>query len=234
MLEVNKINVFYGDLQALWGVSLKVEKGELISIVGSNGAGKTTTLKTISGILRPASGEIKFMGERIDRLPPHKIVEMGIAHVPEGRGIFPFMSVKENLEIGAYTREARRRLKENLEKIYELFPVLRERENQLAGTLSGGEQQMLAIGRGLMLNPKLLLLDEPSLGLAPSIVQKIFKIIEEIRESGTTVMLVEQNVSRALEISDRAYVLENGRIVLEGKSKDLLHNDHVRRAYLAL
>jgi len=234
MLEVKRINVYYGDLQALWDVSFEVNKGEIVTIVGSNGAGKTTTLRTISGLLRPKPGEISFMGERIDRLPPHKIVEKGIAHIPEGRRLFPYMTVLENLELGAYTREAREKKDDTLEWVYQLFPKLKERRSQLAGTLSGGEQQMLAIGRALMSRPKLLMSDEPSLGLAPKLVLLVFEMLKKINEEGITILLVEQNVRHALELADRGYVLETGKIVLEGDSRELLANEHVKKAYLGM
>ena len=234
MLSVNKINVFYGDLQALWDVSLKVEKGELVALVGSNGAGKTTTLKTISGLLKPRSGSITFQGVRIDKLQSHQIVELGIVQVPEGRGLFPQMTVYENLLMGAYVKRAWDKRFETLEFVYNLFPILKERKHQIAGTLSGGEQQMLAIAKALMSRPKILMLDEPSIGLAPKLVLKVFEMIKKIHEEGVTILLVEQNVRRALEIADRAYVLETGRIVLEGTGKELLESEHVKKAYLGL
>ncbi|HID86377.1 MAG TPA: ABC transporter ATP-binding protein [Anaerolineae bacterium] len=234
MLEVNGINVFYGDIQALWDVSFEVEEGELVVVVGSNGAGKTTTLKTISGLLHPDGGSIAFLGQRIDRASPHHIVELGIAHIPEGRRLFPFMTVLENLEMGAYTRRARAKRRESLGWVFQLFPILEERRDQLAGTLSGGEQQMLAIGRGLMSRPQLLMLDEPSLGLAPRLVLDVFNTVKQINEEGVTVVLVEQNVHHALELADRAYVLENGRITLQGTGRDLLENDYVKEAYLGM
>jgi branched-chain amino acid transport system ATP-binding protein len=234
MLEVCRVNVYYGNLQALWDVSFKVDEGKITIIVGSNGAGKTTILKTISGILRPKSGIINFLGKRIDEAPPHQIVDLGIAHVQEGRRLFPYMTVLENLEIGAYTRKARERKDETLNWVFQIFPILKERMNQLAGTLSGGEQQMLAIGRGLMSKPKLLMMDEPSLGLAPKIVLKVFEMIKKINEEGITILLVEQNVRRALELADEAYVLETGRITLKGKGKELLDSDYVKKAYLGL
>lgn len=234
MLKVDGINVFYGDVQVLWEVSFEVDEGEIMVIVGSNGAGKTTTLKTTSGLLHPASGTIRFLGEKIDRVSPHRVVEMGIAHIPEGRRLFPYMTTLENLEMGAYTSRARGKRKENLEWVFELFPILRERKDQLAGTLSGGEQQMLAIGRGLMSGPRLLMLDEPSLGLAPMLVLEVFETVKRINEQGVTIILVEQNVHHALELADRAYVLENGRITLEGTGKELLENDYVKEAYLGL
>lgn len=232
MLTVDKINVFYGDLQAIRDVSFEVETGEKTVIVGSNGAGKTTTLKTVSSILHPRSGSIEFLGKRIDQLPPHKIIELGISHVPEGRGLFPRMTVTENLEMGAYTRrESKNKM---LEQVFQLFPVLKERRNQLAGTMSGGERQMLAIARGLMSKPKLLMLDEPSLGLAPMLVLSIFDMIETINKEGVTILLVEQNVRHALEMADRGYVLETGRITMKGTGKELIDNEYVKKAYLGM
>jgi branched-chain amino acid transport system ATP-binding protein len=234
MLVVDGINVFYGDLQALWDVSFKAEKGSITVIVGPNGAGKTTTLKTISGLLRPRSGSISFLGERIDNAPPHRIAELGISHIPEGRRLFPNMTVLENLMTGAYTRKAWEKRNETLEWIFQLFPILKERRNQLAKTLSGGEQQMLAIGRGLMSRPKLLMLDEPSLGLAPKLVLFTFNIVKQIHEEGVTILLVEQNVRQALELADKAYVLETGRIILEGEGKELLESEYIKKAYLGI
>ncbi|HDJ25787.1 MAG TPA: ABC transporter ATP-binding protein [Candidatus Bathyarchaeota archaeon] len=234
LLKVNNIDVFYGDLQALWGVSFEVHEGEKVVIVGANGAGKTTTLKTISGLLRPRSGTIEFKGQRIDKLPPHKIVELGIAHVPEGRRIFPKMTVLENLEMGAYIKRAREKFDDTLEWVFSIFPRLKERKNQIAGTMSGGERQMLAIARGLMSRPDLLMLDEPSLGLAPKLVMKTFEVIKRIGEEGVTILLVEQNVKHALELADRGYVLETGRITLSGTSEELLSNDYVKKAYLGM
>jgi branched-chain amino acid transport system ATP-binding protein len=234
LLELRGIEVAYGDLTALSGVDLAVEAGETLSVVGANGAGKTTMLRTISGLLRPRRGEVLFEGERIDHLPCHRVVERGVVHVPEGRKIFPSLAVRENLELGSYTRAAKARRADSLERVFALFPRLRERTSQAAGTLSGGEQQMLAIGRALMARPKLLMLDEPSLGLAPLIVREIFGIIGEINRAGTTVLLVEQNTRQALALSRRGYVLENGRVALSGSGQDLLGNEHVRRAYLGL
>ena len=234
LLKVSNIDVFYGDLQALWGVSFEVHEGEKVVIVGANGAGKTTTLKTISGLLRPRSGTIEFKGQRIDKLPPHKIVELGIAHVPEGRRIFPKMTVLENLEMGAYIKRAREKFDDTLEWVFSIFPRLKERKNQIAGTMSGGERQMLAIARGLMSRPDLLMLDEPSLGLAPKLVMKTFEVIKRIGEEGVTILLVEQNVKHALELADRGYVLETGRITLSGTSEELLSNDYVKKAYLGM
>lgn len=234
MLIVDNIDVFYGDLQALWDMSFHVEKGETIVIVGPNGAGKSTTLRTISGLLRLANGQIQFLGELIHTLLPHHIVERGIAHIPEGRRLFPNLSVLDNLKIGAYTKEAWDQKEDTMEWIFQLFEILKERKDQMAGTLSGGEQQMLAIGRGLMSRPKLLMLDEPSLGLAPKLVLSTFELIKEINEEGVTVLLVEQNVRQALEFADRGYVLETGRVVLKGEGTDLLEEDHVKTAFLGL
>jgi len=234
LLRINDLSVYYGDLQALFDLSLEVNEGEIVSIVGSNGAGKTTTIRTISGLIQPRSGNIEFLGERIDGLAPHQIVERGISQIPEGRRVFPYMSTLENLLLGAFTHRAREKRLETLEWIYGIFPVLKERESQAAGTLSGGEQQMLAIGRGLMSKPRLLMLDEPSLGLAPMIVTKIFEVIEQFKKEGITILLVEQNVQRALALADRGYVLESGRIGLKGEGKELLQNPHIRKAYLGL
>jgi len=234
LLELRGVDVAYGDLPALRAVDVAVEAGETLSVVGANGAGKTTMLRTISGLLRPRRGEVRFEGERIDRLPCHAIVARGVVHVPEGRKIFPSLSVRENLELGSYTRVARARRADSLERVFTMFPRLRERAAQRAGTMSGGEQQMLAIGRALMSVPKLLMLDEPSLGLAPLIVREIFDTITAINRTGTTVLLVEQNTRQALARSRRGYVLENGAIALAGPAPDLLANPHVRRAYLGL
>jgi len=234
MLQVDSVDMYYGDLQALFGVSLYIKENEIISIVGSNGAGKTTMINVISGMLCCSSGKIEFLGKRIDRLPPHKIVEEGIVQIPEGRQLFPKMNVIENLEMGAYTRQARRKIEENLEMVLGLFPILKERKDQLAGSLSGGEQQMLAIGRALMARPKLLMLDEPSLGLAPMMVRQVFVTVKSINEFGTTILLVEQNVFNSLSISDRGYVLENGRIVMEGEGKEILENEKIKEAYLGI
>jgi branched-chain amino acid transport system ATP-binding protein len=234
MLEVRHIDTFYGKAQALWSVSLGVGEQEIVALIGANGAGKTTLLNTISGSLRPASGHATFLGKKIDGLPPHAIAELGISHIPEGGKLFPDMSVHENLEMGAYPYHAWKRKEETLEQVYQIFPRLKERERQLARTLSGGEKQMLAMGRGLMSKPRLCLFDEPSYGLAPILLLEVFRVIKSLREQGITVLLIEQNVYHALEIADRAYVLENGRIVLEGKSRDLLEDDYVRKAYLGL
>ena len=230
MLELSDVEVRYGTIQALAGISLKVEEGEIVALLGANGAGKTTTLRTISGLNRPARGTIQLYGQEIERTPPHDIVALGIGHVPEGRRIFAQMSVMENLEMGAYL--SRRNFNEDLKRVFALFPILEERRKQTGGTLSGGEQQMLAIGRALMNRPKLLLLDEPSLGLAPMIVQTIFRIIREIRETGTTILLVEQNAAQALALADRGYVLETGAIVMSDRADVLLRDPRVRAAYL--
>jgi len=234
LLQVERINVFYGDIRALREVSLSASPGEIASIVGGNGAGKTTTLKTISGLLRPASGSVVFEGVAIHLLPPHRIVELGISQVPEGRKLFPRMSVLENLHMGSHLPEARKRREDTLTRIFGLFPILQERSRQFAGTLSGGEQQMLAIARGLMSRPKLLILDEPSLGLAPLLVTEIFEIIAEINRHATSILLVEQNVQRSLSISHRGYVLENGAIVLQGEGKELLKSEYMMKAFLGM
>lgn len=232
MLTVKDIEVYYGDVQALWGPTLQVKKGQVVALVGANGAGKTTTLRTISGLLKPVRGSIEFEGHRLDKLQPHQIVELGVVQVPEGRHLFPMMTVRENLEVGSTIRSARRQRKENLDWVMSIFPRLRERESQLAGTLSGGEQQMAAIARGLMSRPKLLMLDEPSLGLAPILVKEIFGIVQKLKSLGVTVLLVEQNTSHTLAIADQGFVLENGRVVLQGTGQELLNNEHVKKAYL--
>lgn len=232
LLEIQKINVYYGEVQTLWGISLKVLEGEIVSIVGSNAAGKTTTINTISGILRPASGKIFFDQVRIDRIPAYGVVGLGVVQVPEGRRLFPQMTVLENLEIGSYPKNTRDKKDPTLKKIFSLFPLLYDRKGQLAASLSGGEQQMLAIGRGLMAQPRLLMLDEPSLGLAPLMVQKVFEIIKEIRAQDATILLVEQNVVHSLQIANRGYVLENGRIIMEGAGKTLLEDKNLKKAYL--
>jgi branched-chain amino acid transport system ATP-binding protein len=234
MLKVDAIDVFYGDAQALDGVSLQVHEGEIVTLVGSNGAGKTTTLRTLSGLLRPRKGAITIGGTRLDKTPAHKIVSLGVAHVPEGRCLFPQMSVWENLTLGAYNTSAWNDREEVMERVFRLFPVLKARSTQLSGTLSGGEQQMCAIGRALMARPKLLMLDEPSLGLAPNLVEMIFQVIAEINQSGITVLLVEQNAYLALQMADRAYVLENGRVTLSGPGQEVAANENVRQAYLGL
>ncbi len=234
MLEVSNINTFYGNIQALWDVSLDIREAELVALVGANGAGKTTLLNTISGLLPPASGQVEFLGKRIDRLQSHTIVELGMSHIPEGRKLFPDMSVRENLEMGAYTKRVWKQKQETLDEVYQLFPILKARKGQLAGTLSGGEQQMVAMGRGLMSKPKLCIIDEPSSGLAPLVVDEVFQTIQGLRGQGMAIFLIEQNVQQTLEIADRAYVLENGRIVLSGESKELLQEEMIRKAYLGL
>jgi branched-chain amino acid transport system ATP-binding protein len=234
MLKVNGIDVFYGDLQVLWDISFEVKEKEILVLVGANGAGKSTTIRTISSLLTPRKGSIEFNGTRLDRSPPHKVIEHGIVHVPEGRRLFPQMSVEENLIMGTLHGEAKTKRFNTMERVYQLFPRLRERKKQLAGTLSGGEQQMLAVGRGLMSLPKLMMFDEPSLGLAPILVQDIFHIIRKINEEGVTVLLVEQNVRQTLAMCHRAYVLENGRVVLEGTGQALMANEHVKEAYLGI
>ena len=234
MLEVRGVDVFYGDVQVLWNVSFEVREGEIVALIGGNGSGKTTSLATISSLLKPRKGSVMFRGEPIHTRAPHDMVRLGIAHVPEARRLFPEMTVRENLMLGALTPGAKKSRPETLEKVYTIFPRLKEREKQQAGTLSGGEQQMAAIARGLMSRPRLLMLDEPSLGLAPILVADIFRVIKEVHAEGVTVLLVEQNVFRTLEIADRAYVLGNGRVVLEGSGAQLLANDHVRKAYLGL
>ncbi|HYR73292.1 MAG TPA: ABC transporter ATP-binding protein [Candidatus Acidoferrum sp.] len=234
LLTLRGVDVAYGDLPALRGIDLVIEPGEILSVVGANGAGKTTMLRAISGLLRPRAGEIVLDGARLDRLPCHAVVEQGVVQVPEGRKIFASLTVLENLELGSYTRAARVHRHESLERVLGLFPILAERRRQTAGTMSGGQQQMLAIGRALMARPRLLMLDEPSLGLAPRIVQEIFAIVAEINRAGTTVLLVEQNTRQALALAGRGYVLENGRVVLSGAGRDLLDNEHVQRAYLGM
>lgn len=232
MLEVKDIEVFYGVIQAIKGISFEVNEGEVIALIGANGAGKTTTLHTITGLLQPKKGSIMFEGKDITKIPAHKIVSLGMAHVPEGRRVFGELTVYENLKMGAYTRKDKAEIQETLEMVYKRFPRLEERKNQLAGTLSGGEQQMLAMGRALMSHPKIIVMDEPSMGLSPIFVNEIFQIIQDVSESGTTVLLVEQNAKKALSIADRAYVLETGKIVLEGNAKELMNNDSIKKAYL--
>ena len=234
MLEVKDLHVYYGVIQALKGISFEVNQGEVIALIGANGAGKTTTLQTLTGLLSAKEGSVVFEGKDITKVPAHKIVEMGIAHVPEGRRVFADLSVYENLIMGAYTRKNKAEIQESLVGVYKRFPRLEERKGQRAGTLSGGEQQMLAISRGLMSNPKLLMLDEPSLGLAPIIVEEIFNMIEKVRKAGTTVLLIEQNASIALQISDYAYAIELGRISLSGTGQELLNSEDVKRVYLGM
>ena len=232
MLEIKDLSVYYGVIQALKGISFEVNEGEVIALIGANGAGKTTTLHTVSGLIAPKSGSVIFEGQDITKTPAHKIVSMGMAHVPEGRRVFASLSVLQNLRLGAYTRNDKEEIEESLRKVYKRFPRLEERKNQPAGTLSGGEQQMLAMGRALMSNPCIILMDEPSMGLSPILVNEIFDIIKEVSAGGTTVLLVEQNAKKALSIADRGYVLETGRIVLEGKAQELLNNKSVQSAYL--
>lgn len=232
MLEVKDLEVYYGMIQAIKGVSFHVDQGEVIALIGANGAGKTTILHTVTGLLSPKKGSVVFEGQEVTKIPAHKIVSLGMAHVPEGRRVFAELSVYENLKMGAYTRKDKSEIEENLQKIYERFPRLKERKNQMAGTLSGGEQQMLAMGRALMSQPKIILMDEPSMGLSPILVNEIFDIIQEVSKSGTTVLLVEQDAKKALSIADRAYVLETGRIALEGRAEDLLRDDSIKKAYL--
>ena len=234
MLEVRSIDVSYGDVQVIWDVSFTVNKGEVVALIGANGAGKSTILKTISGILRPSRGEILFQGEPIHKREPYRLIESGIVHVPEARRLFVEMTVEENLDMGSLKGNARIEREKTKEIVFQLFPRLLERRRQLAGTLSGGEQQMLAVGRGLMSKPVLQMYDEPSLGLAPILVSDIFNVIKTIKEQGTTVLIVEQNVKQTLAIADRAYVLENGRIVLQGTGQSLLGNEHVKTAYLGV
>ena len=232
MLEVRDLQVYYGMIHAIKGISFDVNQGEVIALIGANGAGKTTTLHTITGLLAPKSGSVLFEGKDITKVPAHKIVSMGMAHVPEGRRVFAELSVYENLKMGAYTRKDKKEIEESLANVYKRFPRLEERKNQMAGTLSGGEQQMLAMGRALMSKPKIILMDEPSMGLSPIFVNEIFDIIRAVSESGTTVLLVEQNAKKALSIAARAYVLETGTITMSGKAKDLLEDEAVKKAYL--
>lgn len=234
LLELSSVTAAYGDVRVLWDVSFSVREGEIVTLLGANGAGKTSTLKTISGVVRAAGGEITLDAVKLNRLDPHEIAALGVAHVPEGRRLFPLMSVRENLELGAVSAEANSKRKQSLDRVFTLFPRLKERQRQMAGTLSGGEQQMVAIGRGLMARPRLIMLDEPSLGLAPIIVKEMFEVIRSIRAEGITVLLVEQNVQQSLKLADRAYVLENGRIVLEGLSRELLDDERIRTAYLGV
>ena len=231
MLKVNDINVYYGAIHAIKGVSFEVNGGEVVTLIGATGAGKSTILNTVCGLLRSRTGSVEFLGKNLASLPAHKIVELGMAHVPEGRRVFQQMTVEENLEMGAYT-QARSTIAPNLERVYQQFPRLKERRKQVAGTLSGGEQQMLAMGRGLMSSPRLLMLDEPSMGLAPILVEQIFEIIKQLHQAGTTILLVEQNARMALSVADRGYVLETGKIVATGTGDELLHDEAVKKAYL--
>ena len=232
MLEVKDLQVYYGMIQAIKGISFEVNQGEVIALIGANGAGKTTILHTVTGLIAPKAGSIVFEGQDITKIPAHKIVSMGMAHVPEGRRVFAQLSVYDNLKMGAYTRKDKNEIEESLEMVYKRFPRLEERKNQMAGTLSGGEQQMLAMGRALMSKPKIILMDEPSMGLSPIFVNEIFDIIQEVSASGTTVLLVEQNAKKALSIADRAYVLETGTIALDGDAKVLMNDDSIKKAYL--
>ena len=232
MLEIKDLEVYYGMIQAIKGISFEVNEGEVIALIGANGAGKTTILHTISGLIAPKKGSITFEGQEITKIPAHKVVENGLAQVPEGRRVFPSLSVLQNLKLGAYTRKDKKEIDDTLKMIYERFPRLEERKNQPAGTLSGGEQQMLAMGRALMSKPRIILMDEPSMGLSPIFVNEIFDIIKQVSASGTTVLLVEQNAKKALSIADRGYVLETGKIVKEGKASDLLNDEAVKKAYL--
>jgi branched-chain amino acid transport system ATP-binding protein len=232
VLKVTNLSAHYGNIMALKGLSLEVPEGEIVTILGANGAGKTSTLRAISGVIAATGGEIEFMGQRIDNMSPEKVVRLGISHVPEGRELFPELTVAENLYMGAYTLKSRKAMKDHLARVEAHFPILAERRNQLAGTLSGGEQQMLAIGRALMSEPKLLMLDEPSLGLAPLFVKEIFDIIKEIHKAGVTILLVEQNANKALQVANYGYVMETGNIDLHDKAENLLSNEHVRKAYL--
>lgn len=232
LLEVENLHVSYGAIRALQGISFSIEQGEIVTLIGANGAGKSTSLRTISGLLRPVEGDIRYDGKSITQVPAEKIVNLGICQVPEGRRIFSRLSVLENLEMGFFTRKDKREMQESMERVFTSFPRLKERLHQPGGTLSGGEQQMLAMGRGLMAQPKLLLLDEPSMGLAPILVEEIFEIIQRVNQQGTSILLVEQNAAMALSVANRGYVLETGRIVLEGSAQDLLENPQVRKAYL--
>jgi branched-chain amino acid transport system ATP-binding protein len=232
MLNVNGIDVFYGNIHALKGVSLEINEGEIVTLIGANGAGKSTLLKTLSGLLKPKSGSIEYLGNSISGKAPQSIVKVGISHVPEGRRVFANMSVEENLELGAYLRKDKAGIRNDIQSVYELFPRLEERRKQLSGTLSGGEQQMLAMGRAIMAKPKLLLLDEPSMGLAPLMVKTIFQIIEKINQDGTTILLVEQNANMALSVADRAYVIETGKVVISGTAAELQASEEIKKAYL--
>ncbi len=234
MLSVEGVDAFYGDLQALWGVSFEVKEGEIVTIVGPNGAGKTTTMRVITGLLKPRRGKVVFKGEEITGLPPNKIAERGISLIPEGSRVFPYMTVYENLKIGAYTKRAREHFNESLEWVFTIFPVLKERLNQKANTMSGGERQMLAIGRALMTRPDILLMDEPSLGLAPKLVMRTFDIVKRLNREGLTILLVEQNTRFALKLSHRGYVMETGKIVLSGTGEELLNNEYVKKSYLGI
>lgn len=234
LLKVEKLSAYYGDIQVLYDICLLVNGGELVTLVGANSAGKSTLINALSGTVKSITGHIEFGGVSLEKIPPHKRVELGLVQIPEGRMLFPFMTVQENLELGAFSKNARKEKEHTLERIYQLFPVLKDRKNQLAGSLSGGEQQMCAIARGLMAKPQMIMLDEPALGLAPILVKETFDIIRQLKEERISILLVEQNVRHSLQISDRGYVLEVGRIVLEGKSQELLHHDRLRKAYMGI
>ena len=234
MLNINRLSLFYGKIQVLWDVCLTIAEKEMVAVIGSNASGKTSLLNTISGLLTPSSGTVEFLGRAIEKMPAYLIARLGVSHIPEGGGLFPDMKVSENLELGAYIHAGDKQKKETIQWVYEIFPSLAARADQLAKTLSGGERQMLAIGRGLMSKPKLCMLDEPSYALSPLLVMEVFKAVRELRDRGTTILLVEQDIKRALEMADRAYLLENGRVVLEGPRELFLQNDHVKRAYLGL
>lgn len=234
MLEIDNISVFYEDVQVIFGLSLRVEQGEIVTLIGSNGAGKTTTVNTISGVLKPASGELRYKGQTMQGIPAHALVQMGLVQVPEGRMLFPSLTVRENLKMGAYSPAARRELGPRMERVFSLFPLLAERQGQQVDTMSGGEQQMLAIGRGLMSGPQLLVLDEPSIGLAPMLVAELFQVIREINQSGVSILLIEQNAVQALQLSHRGYVLEHGHLIAEGEAQSLLGDENIKSAYLGI
>ncbi|WP_408008415.1 ABC transporter ATP-binding protein [Pseudalkalibacillus sp. A8] len=234
MLRLENINLFYGEIQALWDLSFTIEEGQIAALLGANAAGKSSTINTISGLEKPSSGRITFLGKEIHKMDPHEIVEKGIIQVPEGRKLFNYMSIQENLELGAYSKRAKKHYKENLKLVYDLFPILQERKKQLAGDMSGGQQQMCAIARGLMSNPKLLIIDELSLGLAPILVKKLLKALLDIKNTGITILLVEQNVQHSLQISNKAFVLENGRLALSGPASELVNDPHLKKAYLGM
>lgn len=234
MLQIENLDVYYGDLQALSNVSINVSDGEVVALLGVNASGKSTTVKTVSGLVKSTAGNIIFKDEKINDLPAHARTDKGLIQVPEGRQLFPFLTVRENLELGAFTKKARKDIRENIERVFELFPRMKEREKQIAGTMSGGEQQMCAIGRGIMANPKLIILDEPTLGLAPLLVKHTFEIVKELQKEGMTILLVEQNIRQSLEIVDRAYLLNNGKIIKEGTSEELINDDKVKESYFGI